>query len=573
VKTARIWTISVSLVLVISLLVIGCSSSTTSTTTSAPISTANSPSPVTSSPSSTASKPPTSTASTAPASTTVTSPSSTTSSTPAATGPSPVKGGVLKIGAWPDGANIGVPSKAMNQFEFGYACTSLESIVRVDTKGNLAPGLATAWKQDAATKSITFTLRKGVKFHDGTDWNAQAAKWNLDQQIGSRNLGTASMSSTEIIDDSTVKLNLSRWDSTVIYYLAEGSIGLMISPAAYQKNGDAWAQKNPVGTGAFQIASWQKDIKQVYKKFGNYWQEGKPYLDEIDWVMIQDPLTKVASLQSGEVDVITEVDFPSAKKLEADGKYTVTRATPAFLGIASDSKNADSPFSKPQVRQALDFAIDKKAISESVAMGYWKPANQLAIPGSYAENAEVNSSSTYNVQKAKQLLEAAGFPNGFKCTLYMANIPPYSLLFPAVQNYLKAVNIDATLQAIDSAGYSQTIMMGGWKNGLTGIATQSGDAVKMLVGTYDPNSIRWGSKYIPPELWDIVNKASSAPDDATRNTFVQQAEKMVYDNGVVTWVAMIQAVCISRQPIQGMGLFTNATAAYEWTPANAWISK
>jgi peptide/nickel transport system substrate-binding protein len=461
----------------------------------------------------------------------------------------------------------------MNQFEFGYACTSLESILRVDPIGNLAPGLATSWKQDAASKSITFALRKGVKFHDGTDWNAQAAKWNLDQLIGSKNLGTAAMSSTEVIDDYTVKLNLSLWDSTVIYYLAEGSIGLMISPAAYQKNGDAWAQKNPVGTGPFQIASWQKDVKQVYKKFNSYWQEGKPYLDEIDWVLIQDPLTKVASLQSGEVDVITEVDFPSAKKLESDGKYTVARATPAFLGIASDSKNADSPFSKLQVRQALDFAIDKKSISDSVALGYWKPANQLAIPGSKAENAYVNSSSTYNVQKAKQLLDAAGFSAGFKCTLYMANVPPYSLLFPAVQNYLKAVNIDATLQAIDSAGYVQTVMMGGWKNGLTGIATQSGDAVKMLAGTYDPNSIRWGSKYIPPELADTVNKASSATDDASRTTLSQQAEKLAYDNGVVTWVAMIQAVCISRQGTQGHGLFTNATAAYEWTPSDAWKAK
>jgi dipeptide transport system substrate-binding protein len=259
--------------------------------------------------------------------------------------------------------------------------------------------------------------------------------------------------------------------------------------------------------------------------------------------------------------------------LEADGKYTATRATPAFLGIASDSKNADSPFAKVEVRQSLDYAIDKKAICDSVAQGYWKPANQIAIPGSYAENADVNKGSTYDVQKAKQLLDAAGYGSGLKCTLYMANLPPYNLLFPAVQSYLKAVNIDATLQSIDSAGYVQTIMMGGWKNGLTGIATQSGDAVKMLVGTYDPASIRWPSKYILPELWDVVGKASSAPDDATRATLSQQAEKLAYDNAVITWVAMIQAVCLNRQGIQGHGLFANATAAYQWTPADAWKAK
>jgi peptide/nickel transport system substrate-binding protein len=487
--------------------------------------------------------------------------------------PAAIKGGVLKIGAWPDGGNIGMPSAlAMNQFEFGYAGTSLEMLVRVDEKGALVPWLATAWKEDATAKTITFTLRKGVKFQDGADWNAKACKWNFDKLIPSKQMGTTTMDSAEVVDDYTVRLKLKEWDSTVIYWIAEGPVGLMVSPTSADKNGADWAQKNPVGTGPFQLVSWQRDVKQTYKKFDGYWQSGKPYLDGLEWVMIQDPVTKTMSFQNGEVDLITEVDFNAAKKMEGNSKYIINKATPAFLGIAVDSKNADSPFAKLKVRQAVEYAIDKKAICDSVAMGYWTPVYQLSIPGSLTENKDVKGYQ-YDPNKAKQLLAEAGYPSGLKATIYMANVAPYNLLFPPVQSYLKAVGMDAEIKTYDSAGYVPQVMMGTWSNGMTGIATQAGDAVKMLTGTYDPNTLRWKMKAIPQQLWDLCLKARSAPDFDTKKGYIQQATKVVYDDATVNWVAQINALAISNNKVQGHGLFKLPTAAYEWTPADAWKSQ
>ena len=274
----------------------------------------------------------------------------TTTKTTTAPTPTPVTGGVLKIGASVDGSNIGNPGgTAMNQFDFGYAGTCIEMLVRIDATGTVVPCLATSWKQDPAVPSITFTLRQGVKFHDGTDWDATAAAWNLNNTIASKARGTSSMDSATMIDKYTVQLKLKQWDTTVIYFMATTYIGLMVSPTAYQANGATAAAKNPVGTGPFQFSSWQQGTKIVFKKFSGYWQPGQPIMDEIDWIIIADPMTKVMSLEAGEVDLITEVDFPSAKILIADqGNYTASKATTAFFGIAGDSKNASSPSPTPR---------------------------------------------------------------------------------------------------------------------------------------------------------------------------------------------------------------------------------
>ena len=135
---------------------------------------------------------------------------------------------------------------------------------------------------DSSGKVITLTLRRGVKFHDGTDFNAEAAKWNLDQAISTKQFGSVLIDSVDVVDPYTIRINLKQRDNTLLGMLGFSYIGMMISPTAFKTKGEDWVIANPVGTGPFRFASWQKDVKIAFRKFEGYWQKGKPYLDGIE---------------------------------------------------------------------------------------------------------------------------------------------------------------------------------------------------------------------------------------------------------------------------------------------------
>ena len=258
---------------------------------------------------------------------------------------------------------------------------ALETLLRTDMAGKPVPWLATAIKEDPKAMTITLTIRKGVKFHDGTDFNAEAVKWNLDQQVAEKGLGTDNIKSVEILNDSTVRINLTAWDSTFISNLAQPT-GLMISPAAFKKNGKDWCANNPVGTGPFQIVSRQKDVRSSFKKFDGYWQKGKPYLDKIEFTPIQDPLTREMSLKKREIDLMVTINANNLKGLEKEGLIVIRRTQPAGArALVFDSANPKSPFADVRVRQAAQYAVDAMAMNLALSYGEHEPTFQQVFKG------------------------------------------------------------------------------------------------------------------------------------------------------------------------------------------------
>ena len=181
--------------------------------------------------------------------------------------PSPRYGGTLRLSDQVEGVSIGYPPKVARVTNtLRQAAPAVERLLRTDKTGKLIPWLATGFASDVVAKTITLPLRKGVKFHDGTDFNAEAVKWNLDLNMSARSPGTEKFRSVDIIDDYTVRINLTSWDSTVTGNLVQ-ALGMIISPTAYKKNGEEWCANHPVGTGPFQFVSWEKDVRTTYKKF------------------------------------------------------------------------------------------------------------------------------------------------------------------------------------------------------------------------------------------------------------------------------------------------------------------
>ena len=214
---------------------------------------------------------------------------STTSAQPSSAAPisstptqtlTPQYGGTLEMKIQ-EPSDLGYPAAMTGTSDVQYASVCLESLMRYDEKLNLVPLLATDWKSDANAKTITLTLRKGVKFQDGSDFNATVCKWNFNEFNAGTRTDLKNIKSIDIIDDYTLKLNLSSFDNTLLSSLAIDP-GTMISEKAFEANGGKdWAIKNPVGTGPFQFVSWTKDVSVKWKRYDDYWG-GKPYLDGIE---------------------------------------------------------------------------------------------------------------------------------------------------------------------------------------------------------------------------------------------------------------------------------------------------
>lgn len=486
----------------------------------------------------------------------------------------PRYGGTLRAADKFEATNIGYPPQMVRGLFMRQVAPAIESLLRTDKTGKPAPWLATGLKEDVIAKALTFTLRKGVKFHDDTDFNAEAVKWNLDQNIAARQMGTEKFKSIDVIDDFTVRVNLTEWDSTITSNLATQPLGMMISPKAYRKNGEDWCAKNPVGTGPFQFVSWKKDVRTTYKKFGGYWQKGKPYLDQIEYIPIIDTLTRQLSLRRGELDIALWLEARDVGGLEKDG-YIVTRGKTGSgaLSIVPDSANPNSPFADIRVRRATQYAIDTEAIVQKIYYGETGTTNQWSYKEHWGYNPSVVG-YPYNPPKAKQLLAEAGYPNGFKTKLLYMNNPEEEKTFTAVQGYLKVVGIEAELDSALSNRYDQISTQGGkWTGLIRGGFSASPDIAAALAQRFSGGGKWFSMMFIPDDYAKAIQNTIIAPDFETKQKWTLEAMKLMIDKYALQIILCSQWFFAVSQPhVHNHGFFETPATGW-WTPEEAWLER
>jgi peptide/nickel transport system substrate-binding protein len=239
-------------------------------------------------------------------------------------------------------------------------------IRRGEQHGSLEPRLATSWDLAPDNSSYTFHLRTGVKFHDGTDFNAAAVKFNFDKCIETKRPQFKDVTSVVVVDDSTVRVNINNWNSMfILNFGSDSDPALIMSPASYQKNGEPWALTHPVGTGPYKLKDYKDKTYIKWERNESYWEKGVPYLDGVETIAIPDYLTMVASLKSGEIQG-AGIDFITAKQVQSDTNF---RTWVSFnnLGVAltMNEKDPASVWYNKKMRQALEYAIDKEKITRS----------------------------------------------------------------------------------------------------------------------------------------------------------------------------------------------------------------
>jgi peptide/nickel transport system substrate-binding protein len=519
-----------------------------------------------------ATQPKTAATSAAPATTAVAPKTTAAATTTAAVPGQPKYGGTLKIGPNQDAPSFGYPAKMIGPNPIRQGAAALETLFRTSADGKLVPWLATGYKEDAAGKTITLTLRQGVKFHDGTDFNAEAVKWNFQQFIDNKSPMTAKFASMEVVDPYTLRINLSVWDNTVSGGFNQ-NLGMIISPAGVQKNGVDWALSRPVGTGPFKFSSYQKDVKVVYEKFDGYWQKGKPYLDKLEWDFYADTTSKELAFRAGEVDVISTIPSQTVQNLQGAG-YIVNRKQmgSGCEGVIPSSGDPKSPWSNLKVRQAASYAINRDEMIVGVYNKEAEATQQYGYKSHWSYNPDVIG-YPYDVNKAKQLLADAGYASGFKTTIYCVPDPTENARFVALQGYLKAIGIDAALKPTENAAYQMIYTQGqAWDGLVNERVSANPDVVSAMTSLYGGGGKMYASMATPDDYLQAIQKAVTAPDFASKQKATWEVEKLMIDKYClqIPWASRFDQA-VQQKNVRNSGIQVTDNQLY--TPEDAWLDK
>jgi ABC-type transport system substrate-binding protein len=452
---------------------------------------------------------------------------------------------------------------------------SLEWMFKEMLDGSLKPVLAESWDVDTKAPSLTFHLRKGVKFHDGTDFNAAAVKWNLEKEMdpASTNYGsTTNWKSIEAVDSYTIRVNLKTWQNTALGTFASMAT-TVISPTAFDKQGIDALRWKMVGTGPFVQTDFQRDVVLSFVKNPNYWQQGLPYVDKLQIIYSTELLTCAALLKSGGADILNcQGSIVTANDVQAAGFKIVSQpaGTGGLGNLTPDSINPDSPWSNVKVRMAAEYALDKESMAKTFGMGYAVPAYQICAPSSPGNDPSLTPRK-YDPAKARQLLAEAGYPNGFKTTIIAA---PFGLnrdQIIAVQAFFKAVGIQADLQ-FPAAAQAQNYI-----NGLLPVNS-------LLVNPYmlSANPNRVFSMYFNdpvtsnksvkrPDGWAALLNASLATPDLDP-ALAKKCSAALYNDASFIPLSWSMAPFALANNVQDSGIGTRSSLTY-WEPQSVWFSK
>ncbi|MEQ9606671.1 MAG: ABC transporter substrate-binding protein [Kiloniellaceae bacterium] len=356
----------------------------------------------------------------------------------------------------------------------------------------LVPDLAESYEISDDGLTYTFKLRQGVKFHNGREMTAADVKYSLERVVNpatqspgagffgaiqgfdaaSAEAGTA-LEGVTAVDDTTVKIELSRPDATFLHVMAL-NFAHVVPAEAVEKHGADFG-KHPVGTGAFKLAEWTLGQRVVFERNADYYHEGLPRLDQIVFEVGQEPIVALLRLERGEVDVAGD-GIPPAKFLETknDPKFKDMIVEGSQLHTGYVTMNVKMPpFDNLKVRQAVNMAINKDRIVR-IINGRAVPANQ-PLPPLMPGYDESYKGFAFDPAKAKALLAEAGFADGFETELFVANTDPQPRIAQAIQQDLAQIGIKA---AIKSLAQANVIAAGGeedqapmiWSGGMAWIA-------------------------------------------------------------------------------------------------------
>ncbi|WP_405079495.1 glutathione ABC transporter substrate-binding protein GsiB [Pectobacterium carotovorum] len=428
---------------------------------------------------------------------------------------------------------------------------------------------------DVSPDGLTYTvkLHPGVKFHDGSAFNAAAVKVNLDRasnpdnRLKRYNLFKM-IDKTEAVDDLTVKITLKTPFSAFVNNLAHPA-AVMISPAALKQYGKEIGF-HPVGTGPYRFVAWnQTDFVKV-EKFNGYWKAGLPKLDSITWRPVVDNNTRAALLQTGEAQFAYPIPFEQAKVLEKNDKLALV-ASPSILHRYISMNVTQKPFDNPKVREALNYAINKEALIKVAFSGYATPA-EGPLPSSIDYSVKYHP-WPYDPAKARELLKEAGYPDGFTTTLWSShNHSTAQKVLQFTQQQLAQVGVKVQVTAMDAGQRAAEVEGKGVKETgvrlfYTGWSASTGEADWALsplfaTASWPPAQFNTAFYSNPQVDADLAN-ALKTTDRAEKQKLYKDAQDKIWADAPWIFLATERLVSANSKKLTGFYVMPDTLFSFE----------
>ncbi|MEI7248915.1 glutathione ABC transporter substrate-binding protein GsiB [Pectobacterium versatile] len=428
---------------------------------------------------------------------------------------------------------------------------------------------------DVSPDGLTYTvkLHPGVKFHDGSAFNAAAVKVNLDRasnpdnRLKRYNLFKM-IDKTEAVDDLTVKITLKTPFSAFVNNLAHPA-AVMISPAALKQYGKDIGF-HPVGTGPYRFVAWnQTDFVKV-EKFNGYWKAGLPKLDSITWRPVVDNNTRAALLQTGEAQFAYPIPFEQAKVLEKNDKLALV-ASPSILHRYISMNVTQKPFDNPKVREALNYAINKEALIKVAFSGYATPA-EGPLPSSIDYSVKYHP-WPYDPAKARELLKEAGYPDGFTTTLWSShNHSTAQKVLQFTQQQLAQVGVKVQVTAMDAGQRAAEVEGKGVKETgvrlfYTGWSASTGEAdwaLSPLFATASWPPAQFNTAfYSNPQVDADLATALKTTDRTEKQTLYKDAQDKIWADAPWIFLATERLVSANSKKLTGFYVMPDTLFSFE----------
>ena len=437
------------------------------------------------------------------------------------------------------------------------------------------PGLLEKWSVSPDGLTYTFDLRPGVKFHDGTTFDAEAVKFSLERQFDKehphRYDGAFSIASrffgalnpvVAVVNPTQVTITVGRRDAGVFQYLTTMP-GFMPSPTAVKELANDYG-KNPVGTGPWKFVEWEPDVRVVFERNEDYW--GKPALaDRLILLKISEPAARVTSLVTGEINLVIDVPAELLDMLEADENIMVTKALArrvAWLnmnGRTDGEEGGVEAFQDKRVRWAVAHAIDRDAIVDNVLKG----ASEKAV-GIFSSPAWGNWSAPdlkqypYDLDKAKALMKEAGWEDGFSATLSIRSqfggAQSIEAVATTIQSDLAKINIDLNIEVAEGAALRPRQSAGALEMTLPNASSFIGDPLNFMAllrtDRFPPAGSNWAF-YSNAEYDQLTTDALLTTDEAERRELYFKAQHIAQDDLPILPLFSNYDLFATRAPAKG----------------------
>jgi ABC-type transport system substrate-binding protein len=469
----------------------------------------------------------------------------------------PKAGGTLRV-AWE--ADVAGLDPHLSPGAQGYYVMGnlFNSLVSIDADLNYVPELAESWDILEDGKVYVFHLRQGVKFHDGTDFDAEVVRWNYQRITNpeEKTLDAPSYSlveSVEVLDAHTVKFILKYPSATLLPVMAAHAVGfLQMSPASYQRWGKDEVRLHPVGTGPFKLAKWEQNRIITLEKNPHYFMPGLPYLDRIELHIIKEGVTRVTALRTGEVDFANAVPREHVERLAKDGKIQLLKGRDT-LRINSYFNFGKPLFQDVRIRQALlGYGIDRPAIVKTALLGLAQPLWSF-VPSGGKGHIDFAEQFPYDPNKARALLKEAGYDekNPLRYTI-MTHSAEAAL--PTIATILKTqyakLGVDATVEVLDRPIFLRRWMRDrDWDQimGVSGAAFDSYQLSRVLDTRAGNNTLNHDDKHVDA----LIDRMKAAPTEAALLQAGYDFQRYVMENMMTCGIASLPFLQAARTEVKG----------------------